>query len=113
MLLDVVMLLLLAAGTNQAAAQPEATSLLGRPLMAPNLPAERRAALEKDLAAARADLERNPDSADAAIWVGRRTAYLGRYRDAIAVFTAALAKHPSDPRLYRHRGHRYITVRDF
>lgn len=113
MLLDFVMLLLLAGGTNQAATQAEATSLLGKPLMAPNLTAERRAALEKDLAAASADLERNPDSADAAIWVGRRTAYLGRYRDAIDVFTAALAKHPSDPRLYRHRGHRYITVRDF
>ena len=26
-----------------------------------------------------------PDSADAAIWLGRRTAYLGRYREAIEI----------------------------
>lgn len=70
-------------------------------------------ALEKNLAAALADLEKDPGSADAAIWVGRRTAYLGRYRDAIAVYTTAIARHPSDARLYRHRGHRYISVREF
>jgi len=44
--------------------------------------------------------------------VGRRTAYLGRYREAIDVFTRAIAEHPDDARLYRHRGHRYITVRE-
>jgi len=92
---------------------PEATSLLGKPLFAPVPAPERQAALEKDLAAARAEYEKNPSSADAAIWVGRRTAYLGRYRDAIEVFSAAIAKHPSDPRLYRHRGHRYVTIREF
>lgn len=69
--------------------------------------------MEKDLAAARADFDKDPNSADAAIWLGRRTAYLGRYRDAIQIFTAAIAKHPSDARLYRHRGHRYITIREF
>ncbi len=50
---------------------------------------------------------------DAAIWLGRRTAYLARFRDAIAIYSAAIAKHPGDARLYRHRGHRYITVREF
>jgi tetratricopeptide (TPR) repeat protein len=110
-------LTLLVAWIGMSAAQeartPEATSLLGKPLVAPALSAERRAALEKDLAAARAEFEKNPGSADAAIWVGRRTAYLGRYRDAITVFTAAIEKHPSDARLYRHRGHRYISIREF
>ena len=97
----------------QETRKPEATSLLGKPLMSPEPSAERKAAMEKDLAAARAEFEKNPGSADAAIWVGRRTAYLGRYREAIGVFSEAIAKHPSDARLYRHRGHRYITVREF
>jgi tetratricopeptide (TPR) repeat protein len=99
-----------------AAAQertPEATSLLGRPLFAPALSADVRAALEKNLADAQAQLQKDPQSADAAIWVGRRTAYLGRYRDAIAAFSAGIERHPDDPRLYRHRGHRYITIREF
>ena len=51
-------------------------------------------------------------SADAAIWLGRRLAYLGRFRDAIDVFTAGIARHPGEPRLYRHRGHRYITIEE-
>ena len=97
----------------QETRKPEATSLLGRPLVSPEPPPERKAAMEKDLADARAVFEKNLTSADAAIWVGRRTAYLGRYREAIQVFSDAIAKHPSDARLYRHRGHRYITVREF
>jgi TolA-binding protein len=67
--------------------------------------------MEKDLAAAQAAFDTDPSSAEAAIWLGRRTAYLGRYRDAIRIFSAAIEKHPSDARMYRHRGHRYISVR--
>jgi tetratricopeptide (TPR) repeat protein len=93
--------------------KPEATSLLGKPLFAPQQSPETRARLEKDLADAQAAFDKNPESADAAIWLGRRTAYLGRYREAIAIYTAAVAKHPADARLYRHRGHRYISVREF
>ena len=92
--------------------KPEATSLLGKPLVSPQPSGEVLATLEKNLAEAQAQLQKDPASADAAIWVGRRTAYLGRYREAIQVYTAAIVKHPSDARLYRHRGHRYITVRE-
>jgi len=91
---------------------PEATSLLGKPLVPAPQSAETRAALEKNLAAARAQYEKNPGDADAIIWLGRRLAYLGRYRDAIAVFTEGIQKHPKDARLHRHRGHRHITVRE-
>lgn len=113
MLSLLLVVLIVVAPPAQETRTPEATSLLGKPLFAPVPSAERRAALEKDLAAATAEFERHPSSADAAIWVGRRLAYLGRYRDAIAAFTDAIAKHPSDPRLYRHRGHRHLTVREF
>lgn len=58
-------------------------------------------------------MERSPDDTDALIWLGRRTAYLGRYQEAIRIFSQGILKHPGDARFYRHRGHRYITVRDF
>lgn len=91
---------------------PEATSLLGRPLVAPPPSAERRATLEANLAAATAAFVRAPDDADAIIWLGRRTAYLGRYQEAIDVYTRGIARHPRDARFYRHRGHRYLTLRE-
>jgi tetratricopeptide (TPR) repeat protein len=97
--------------TAQAGA-PEATSLGGRPLFPPPIPAERRKKLEDDLAAANAAFVKDPDDADAIIWVARRLGYLGRYREAIAVLTRGVAGHPRDIRLYRHRGHRYISVRE-
>jgi tetratricopeptide (TPR) repeat protein len=113
MMLLMIAVVAVAAAMPQETRTPEATSLLGRPLISPEPSAERRAAMEKELAAARADFDKNPSSAEAAIWLGRRTAYLGRYREAIRIFSEAIARHPSDPRLYRHRGHRYITVREF
>ena len=91
----------------------EATSLLGVPLVSPPQAEDVRSRLEADLAAARLALARAPDDADARIWVGRRLAYLGRYREAIAEFSEGTARFPADPRFLRHRGHRYITVREF
>lgn len=68
--------------------------------------------MEQELAAARFEYSQRPYDADAAIWVGRRLGYLGRYREAIEVYTEALQHHPRDPRLYRHRGHRWLTLRE-
>lgn len=93
--------------------KPEATSLLGVPLVSPPVAESARPRLEADLAAARRALDAAPGDADARIWVGRRLAYLGRYRDAIAVFTEGIERFPTDARFLRHRGHRYITVREF
>ena len=45
--------------------------------------------------------------------MGRRLGYLWRYQDAIAMFSKGDRAHPNNPKLYRHRGHRYITVRQF
>ncbi len=47
------------------------------------------------------------------IWYGRREAYLYNYQKAISIFTEGLKKYPESFRLYRHRGHRYITIREF
>ncbi|HEU5208286.1 MAG TPA: tetratricopeptide repeat protein [Longimicrobiales bacterium] len=99
-------------GSGAANAQePEARSLTGSALYAPELAPATRARLEADLARAQAEYDAAPDDADAIIWLGRRLAYLGRYRDAIEVFSRGVDLHPDDARMYRHRGHRYITVR--
>ncbi len=91
----------------------EARSLLGEPLFPPALPADLRESREADLAAAEAELAVTPDDPDAWIWVGRHQAYLARYRSAIATFSQGLERFPEDPALFRHRGHRWITVREF
>ncbi len=47
------------------------------------------------------------------IWVGRREAYLGRYDLSIKTFTKAISDFPEAYEPYRHRGHRYISIREF
>lgn len=105
--------LLLAGCRSQAPAQPEpvTTSLLGWPLMPIEIEPGRRAELEAGLERARAyERERSGDEA-AIVWVGRRQAYLGDYRGAVDTFTRGLELHPRSFELLRHRGHRYITLR--
>ena len=68
--------------------------------------------MEAQLTTAMAAWDKNRDDVEALIWAGRRTAYLGRFRDAIAIYTEGIKRHPNDARLYRHRGHRYLTVRE-
>jgi tetratricopeptide (TPR) repeat protein len=101
-----------AAPAGPLPAGAEAWSFLGEPLYPPALAPAARERLEADLAGAIAAHERAPSDADALIWVGRRLAYLGRYREAIEVFGQGIARHPEDARFYRHRGHRLITVRE-
>lgn len=81
--------------------------------VAPVLSENVRKTYETKLAEAKADFEKNPNSADALIWFGRRTAYLGNYKEAIKIFTEGIGKFPKDARFYRHRGHRFITIRCF
>ena len=87
----------------------QAISSLGEELRSGE-PSER---LLDNLAAARVDYESNPDDADNIIWLGRRIAYTGDYRGAIEVFSQGIEKHPEDARMYRHRGHRYLSIREF
>lgn len=89
----------------------EAVSLLGDSLYRAVPGGTARDRMDSQLAAARLAYEHTPNDADSVIWLGRRTAYLGRFNDAIAIYTDGLARHPDDPRLYRHRGHRYLSVR--
>lgn len=90
----------------------EAISLLGEPLHPSPAAAEVAARQARDIEVARADYDADPDDADAIIWLGRRVGYTGAFRDAIEIFSEGIEKHPDDARMYRHRGHRRISVRE-
>jgi tetratricopeptide (TPR) repeat protein len=93
-------------------------SVFGQPCLdraqeiAPPLTRETRREFEAKLTDARKAFENEP-TADNLIWVGRRTAYLGHYKQSIKIFTEGVEKFPDDARFLRHRGHRYITLRCF
>lgn len=90
---------------------PEAISLLGVPLRA--LPAGARPEAEAALEEARRRLAERPDDPARIVWVGRRLGYLWRMREAVEVYSRGIAEHPRYVPLYRHRGHRYISLRQF
>jgi len=77
------------------------------------LSAETQRELEAKLKEAQTNFRKDPNSVENIIWYGRRTAYLSHYKDAISIYTDGIERFPSDARLYRHRGHRYITLRCF
>jgi len=83
------------------------------PIRPPKISEASRADLEKKLLLAIEEYKKDTSDAESLIWYGRRLGYLGRYMEAIDVFTLGMKTHPSDARFYRHRGHRYITVRCF
>ena len=91
------------------AREAQATSLFGEPLYAGEPSADMLAKYE----AAKAEYEADPNDPDKLIWYGRRTAYLGHYHNAIDIFSEGVEKHPEDARMLRHRGHRYISTRQF
>lgn len=62
---------------------------------------------------AKMNYETSPDNVDNIIWYGRWTAYQGNFREAIRIYTEGISKFPEDARFYRHRGHRYISIREF
>ncbi len=106
----VILLAVLVAPLAAQTRAPEATSLAGRPLYPPD-PLPNRAQLERDLEIAESVAKTM--TPEAIIWRGRRQAYLWRYQDAIATFTQGIERYPDDARMYRHRGHRFITTRQF
>ena len=89
--------------------EPEVYSLLGAEYFAPT---ELNPKLDSNLAIARKNFEADP-SEENYIWLGRRTAYLTYYNEAIDLFSEGIDKFPNSYRLYRHRGHRYISQRKF
>ncbi len=100
---------LLAANLPNVADGAQAMTLSGEPLY----PAAPSQVVLDNLAEAQEIYAAEPNDADNIIWYGRRTAYTGDFRGAIEIFSEGIEKFPNDDRMYRHRGHRYISIREF
>jgi tetratricopeptide (TPR) repeat protein len=101
-------LLLLVSSSNAQTqtAPPEIRSLLGVQYFSqPDAKGEVKAAEEK--------LATDPTNIDLLIALGRAQANVWRYQDAIATYTRGIKIAPNNALLYRHRGHRYISTRQF
>jgi tetratricopeptide (TPR) repeat protein len=66
----------------------------------------------KKLSEAELEYGENP-TMENLIWIGRREGYLGRYDLAIRTFSKAIKEFPEEYEPLRHRGHRYISIREF
>ena len=115
----VLTVLLFAAAACRPASPPPAeengspmVSLLGDTLALPVFDDETMTRLNADAVSAAESLDVNP-TPDNYVWLGRRLGYLWRYNPAISVFTNGINAYPEYAPLYRHRGHRYISIRRF
>jgi tetratricopeptide (TPR) repeat protein len=97
---------------DEALDQPVAVSLDGKLFYEPERTPEQQGRLDSLLNIARDNFESDP-SEENYIWYGRREGYLMHLHEAVAIFTEGLEKYPDSYRLYRHRGHRYISMRKF
>ncbi len=102
-------LLLLAACRSAAPSMPAAPNAAE----APGAVDEARARKELQLKEAQAAFELDSADEDKLIWYARRLAYLDRFEEAQAVYTKGLESHPRSWKILRHRGHRWITLRNF
>jgi tetratricopeptide (TPR) repeat protein len=93
--------------------EPEVVSLLGKKLYAAPAKGEELAKLQAGLEEAVRAVEADPGNAETIIAYGRALAGLWRYHEAIEVFSKGISAHPGEAMLYRHRGHRYISIREF
>lgn len=87
-------------------------SLLGDSLKISSRTEQQLAPLIINLEEAQANFEADPSEMNT-IWLGRRYAYLSDYQKAIEIFSEGLKEYPESHKLYRHRGHRYISLRQF
>jgi tetratricopeptide (TPR) repeat protein len=90
----------------QAPPTPELTTLLGRAVVA-------RADTDGAIAKADAALAADPRNVDLILAAARARDVALQFHAAIEVYTKALAIAPSDVRVLRFRGHRYISIRRF
>jgi tetratricopeptide (TPR) repeat protein len=110
-----VLAVCLAAGFSlgEQEQKPEIISLLGKKHYATPAEGEALVRLKDDLKEAWDALQAETDNVKNIIMYGRRLAYLWRYHEAIDVYSGGLKEFPDTPELYRHRGHRYISIRKF
>ena len=88
----------------------ETVTLLGDTLMSPEI--KEGKSLDQ-FKLAKNNYFRDQENPEMLIWYGRRVAYLGYFKEAIKIYTLGIEKFPYDARFYRHRGHRYISTRQY
>lgn len=103
----------LPAGMRTVVRTPEAIGLDGREFFPVTPPPAAKAVLDANFAATSDDFIRAPDEALNILWLGRRLGYMSRFQEAIVVFSRGAEKFPEDARFLRHRGHRYVSTRQF
>lgn len=91
----------------------EALSLLGDTLWSLPVPPENGPELVEQLNRARTRLASSPFDVNAAMVVARRTADLGRLREAVGLYTKANELNPMDARIPRYRGEVLLQLREF
>ena len=104
---------ILQEATEENPERPEIISLLEIKHFAQPAEGEALVQLKMDLADAWEALQDNSDDVENVILYGRRLAYLWRYHEAIDVYSGGIRNFPDNSMLYRHRGHRYLSIRKF
>ncbi len=92
--------------------EPVAIGLDGTAYFEPQRSTDQQKKLVSALQEVKGKFEKDP-SEENYIWYGRREGYLLHLQKAIDIYTEGLARYPDSYRLYRHRAHRYITIRQF
>ena len=113
-----VVFCVLVAGCSPASDSSEALDKLpvlrdlqGREFFVPSFTSQQKIQLDSNLLTARQKFEKDP-SEENYIWYGRRLAYRYHLSRAIEIFSEGIEKYPESYRLYRHRGHRYLSIRE-
>jgi len=107
-------LLLFACGSKREATDPiqnsgaEAISFSGKPLFAPAL---EPSVIEKGDSTIASIKSKGDLSEDDFISIGQQLVNMSRFNASIANYSEGLAKYPTSFKLLRHRGHRYISIR--
>jgi tetratricopeptide (TPR) repeat protein len=88
---------------------PVLESAYGKPFVSQEPDEEALAAIAEADAAMAAD----PENIDLVVTAAQARVGLGQYNEAIEIFTGGIEVDPNDWRLYRHRGHRFVSTRRF
>jgi tetratricopeptide (TPR) repeat protein len=100
------------AGNARSPRDKALVSLLGRTL-GPLPPGPERTELETLLTSALDELAKAPEDPERIVLVARRLGALWQMREAIDLLTRGISVCPDYAPYYRHRGHRYISIREF
>ena len=105
-LFGATLLLPLSLSAQAPKAKAEGITLLGSPMMA-------QADASGRIAKADEELKQAPLNPELLLAAGRARDGSLRFSESVQLYSKAIAVAPGDPRFYRMRGHRYISLRKF